>query len=370
VQPPTPSSDYREPAQRVAAEAIDRQAQEVRTQATIVAMLAAFPGPAAVLNDRRQIVAANAAFADAAVSGIQGQRPGEALGCVEAVRGCDGCGTAEACRQCGAGRGLSRLELGAPSPLREECLITRTGPRGEESLEYEAGISSLPGGWTLLAMRDISGEKRRRVLERCFIHDAINAAGAVHGLASLAANGMGEDPALLAGAADALIEELRHQQLLLAAESGDLQVRRLPVDLRELCAEVVRRLAFHPAAAGRGLAVLPGDAMVRTDAVLLRRVLINLLKNALEAIGEGCGVTLAVQPQSDGSARIEVCNPGEMPPAVLLQLFRRSFSTKAASGRGIGTWSVKLLTERYLGGTVSCTSAGGSTRFAVVLPPR
>jgi sensor histidine kinase regulating citrate/malate metabolism len=35
-----------------------------------------------------------------------------------------------------------------------------------------------------------------------------------------------------------------------------------------------------------------------------------------------------------------------------MQLFQRSFSTKG-NGRGIGTYSIKLLTENYLKGKVS-----------------
>ncbi|MBK7866953.1 MAG: ATP-binding protein [Ignavibacteriales bacterium] len=40
---------------------------------------------------------------------------------------------------------------------------------------------------------------------------------------------------------------------------------------------------------------------------------------------------------------------------VQLQIFNRSFSSKG-KGRGLGTYSMKLLSERYLGGTVSFES--------------
>jgi signal transduction histidine kinase len=39
-------------------------------------------------------------------------------------------------------------------------------------------------------------------------------------------------------------------------------------------------------------------------------------------------------------------------------VFQRSFSTKG-TGRGLGTYSIKLLTERYLGGRVWFESAEG-----------
>ena len=44
------------------------------------------------------------------------------------------------------------------------------------------------------------------------------------------------------------------------------------------------------------------------------------------------------------------------PREVQLQVFQRSFSTKGEN-RGLGTYSIRLLTERYLKGQVSFTSS-------------
>jgi sensor histidine kinase regulating citrate/malate metabolism len=61
-------------------------------------------------------------------------------------------------------------------------------------------------------------------------------------------------------------------------------------------------------------------------------------------------------------------NDGAIPREVALQIFQRSFSTKGR-GRGIGTYSIKLLGERYLGGQVSFTSMPETgTRFQIRLP--
>jgi sensor histidine kinase regulating citrate/malate metabolism len=53
--------------------------------------------------------------------------------------------------------------------------------------------------------------------------------------------------------------------------------------------------------------------------------------------------------------RFRVKNVGVMPHDVQMQIFQRSFSTKGR-GRGIGTYSIRLLTENYLKGKVSFTS--------------
>jgi sensor histidine kinase regulating citrate/malate metabolism len=63
-----------------------------------------------------------------------------------------------------------------------------------------------------------------------------------------------------------------------------------------------------------------------------------------------------------------VNNLSYMSIAVQAQVFQRSFSTKG-SGRGLGTYSIKLLTERYLNGTVHfSTSEDKGTTFFVNLP--
>jgi sensor histidine kinase regulating citrate/malate metabolism len=53
---------------------------------------------------------------------------------------------------------------------------------------------------------------------------------------------------------------------------------------------------------------------------------------------------------------------------VQLQLFQRSFSTKG-KGRGLGTYSIKLLTENYLKGKVRFeTRRESGTTFFIKIP--
>jgi sensor histidine kinase regulating citrate/malate metabolism len=97
-------------------------------------------------------------------------------------------------------------------------------------------------------------------------------------------------------------------------------------------------------------------------------VLTNMLKNAFEATPRGGKVTLQCQLEGD-SLRFSVHNPGVIPEETAAQIFRRSFSTKAESGRGLGTYSMKLFGERILGGKVSfTTSQQEGTVFTISLP--
>jgi signal transduction histidine kinase len=92
------------------------------------------------------------------------------------------------------------------------------------------------------------------------------------------------------------------------------------------------------------------------------------VKNALEATPEFDTVTIGAK---DHGTKITffVNNPGVMSEEVRYQIFQRYFSTKQGEGRGIGTYSVKLFTERYLGGKAEFTSREPEgTTFYVILP--
>ncbi|MDZ7633173.1 MAG: HAMP domain-containing sensor histidine kinase [Bacteroidales bacterium] len=92
-----------------------------------------------------------------------------------------------------------------------------------------------------------------------------------------------------------------------------------------------------------------------SDPLLLRRIVGNMTKNALEASKSGQKVTLSCREEGVKTL-FSVHNEDYIEPEAQLKLFRRSFSTKG-SGRGIGTYSMKLLGEKYLHGKVWFTSS-------------
>ena len=109
------------------------------------------------------------------------------------------------------------------------------------------------------------------------------------------------------------------------------------------------------------------DLPLVSDRTLVNRVLGNMVKNALEAIEPGQRVLLGCTGSTD-AVEFWVQNPGIMPREVQLQVFQRSFSTKGR-GRGLGTYSIKLLTEHYLNGKAwFTTSIDEGTTFVIRLP--
>ena len=91
-----------------------------------------------------------------------------------------------------------------------------------------------------------------------------------------------------------------------------------------------------------------------------------MLKNALEASRQGDTVSLGADARH-GQLHLWVHNPAVIPDEYQQRIFQRDFSTKGA-GRGLGTYSMQLL-SRLLSGDVTFTSETGSgTRFTLTLP--
>jgi len=148
-----------------------------------------------------------------------------------------------------------------------------------------------------------------------------------------------------------------------------LTVRMTALDSVAMLEDVRKTFAGQSCAEGREVRIDAHAEPVafESDRTLLRRVLGNMLKNALEATDAGHTVTLGCDRSKD-ELRLWVHNPTDMPEDVRRQVFQRSFTTKGA-GRGLGTYSMKLLAEHYLNGRVSFTGAPeDGTTFMAFLP--
>lgn len=367
------------PAGRADLANIQRQKQLVAENASFRAILDTIANAVVILNRQRQIVYANAAFAslspETELLDILGQRVGEALHCRNANEGPDGCGTSTFCSTCGAARAQAAAALGQHSV--EECQIMREVNGTTVPLDLRVtAIPHVVAGetFTLFVISDIGDEKRRQVLERIFFHDISNTAGNIRGLAELlAATGRDADgrfARMVYQASDRLLDEIEGQRQILAAEEGVLEVALSPVVLPGFLEELASFYKAHPVASGRTIEVVPGaDLVFDSDAALLGRVLGNMIKNALEAIPAGGIARMGYRPVGE-EIYFWIHNRGQMPLEVQLQLFHRSFSTKS-KGRGLGTYSMKLLAEQYLGGKVDFTSnLRDGTTFSVTLPRR
>jgi signal transduction histidine kinase len=375
----TPST-YFAPAERLPVADVTRQHDALAADPLVRALLDSFPEPAAILNRERQIVFANdklSALTARLPESLLGNRMGEAIGCEQGRAAPNGCGTTRVCELCGAAQAIAHTQR-TLEPARQACRITLAPEHGRESLDL--GVCTTPvglngGDFLVFAIQDTSAEQRRRVLERMFFHDVLNSAGALQALLGLLQDSPPEEAEDLSKTAlqlaEQVVDEVRAQRDLAAAERGELDPRPDPVYPREMIETVAAQYRHHTEAHGKQVVVeaqWEGVPIV-TDPVLLRRVLGNLVKNALEASRPGQVVTLRYRRA--GCPTFEVTNETVMPEAIRLQVFRRSFSTKQGSGRGVGTYSARLITEKYLGGSLTFRSnESDGTVFTVELGPQ
>lgn len=362
-------------ARRAAPEEVLRQVETAGRSPVVAAVLEVADGAVLVLNAERQIVASNDRGPLAGGPGrVLGLRIGEALGCVNALAAGD-CGVTPACGQCGSLGALVRCHREARS-LEAECLLRSELP-GHGALELNVRATPLVidgHRFTAVSMRDVSAEKRRDALEQLFLHDVLNTVAGLRGWAARMRRGTA-DPAAASERMDQLSaqleREIRDHRALVAAERGLLVVEPDSVRAADVLADLAAIFASHRAARDRRLAVAPAPAelVVVTDASILLRVLANMVVNALEATPPDGVVRVACDARRGGEVVFEVHNAELIPLDVQPRIFQRSFSTKAARGRGLGTYGMKLLGEGQLGGAVAFTSdPARGTVFSIRLP--
>ncbi len=109
---------------------------------------------------------------------------------------------------------------------------------------------------------------------------------------------------------------------------------------------------------------------VDVDAIQIRRVLTNLLQNAIEACRrteQRCQVKLIIRREG-AKARIEVVDTGTGIAATAKEnIFEPFFSTKA-SGHGLGLAFVRQIITNHHGNITFTSEPGHGTRFVIELP--
>jgi len=370
---------YFAPAARTTMEEILKEYDAISTQRIFTEIFGSMTGIAAVLDKNRQIVFANTDFLNLlglnSLEPILGKRPGEVVGCIHSAEVEAGCGTSQSCAYCGAVNAILESQLtGLKSSKETRITSVVDGKMRSLDLIVSSTPLTLAGQqFFALILQDISDEKRRSALERIFFHDLLNSAGGLNGLLTILKEGADPEEAnelisLSEEASRDILEEIILHRQIRAAESGELHVKIEPVNSKELLVSAIGRIKLHEVGKNKEILISDNcsDVYFETDKILFQRVLINLLKNAFEATPKGGVVRTGVESRGE-AVRFWVKNDQVIPDDVQLQLFQRSFSTKG-SGRGIGTYSIRLLTENYLKGKVSFISnASEGTIFTVEL---
>lgn len=353
---------------------------DVKSLGYIQELVNALPYVVTVLNEYRQIIFTNEKLLQflgiSSIEDILGSRPGEAIHCTHSNKEIGGCGTSVHCRFCGAVNSIIKSQK-QKTKVIEECRIT--SKVGDELISYDFEVSATPFEWLgreyiIFTILDISNEKRRRALERIFFHDVVNKTGGLSGFLEIIKSVDDKDRIreitnMMEEITRDLNEEISAQRQLLEAESNELETKEYDTDSFQIIQSVITQIRYNPVANGKDVVIHPESSIVdfKTDPILLKRVLTNMLKNGLEDSLEGQKVTIGAN-QVENRIVFWIHNERVIPKEIQLQIFQRSFSTKGG-GRGLGTYSMKLIGEKYLRGKVTFKSnPEEGTVFTINLP--
>ena len=331
-----------------------------------------------ILNENRQIVYTNDILMKTLevedIEEVLGQRFGEAIHCRFSFEEKGGCGTSEHCRYCGAVNAMLQCQTTGLKTTKE-CRIRRMVKGSENFLDVE--VTATPfvhenSKYTIFSLIDITDRKRRSIIEKIFFHDIMNVASGLQGFFEIfdSIDEAEQQGFIQMGASlcQQIIDEIGTQRLLAQAENHELTVNFQSIDSLQFIQQIANDLKFFSVAKGKNIAIDPNSEAIcfESDPVLLRRILNNMVKNALEASTDDQTVTLSVN-QIAKRIKFSVHNPRFIPREIEMQVFMRSFSTKGTQ-RGLGTYSMKILGEQHLRGIVDFTTSetGGTTFFILV----
>jgi signal transduction histidine kinase len=337
----------------------------------------ALPGGVFILNENRQIVymhpRSEALLGGRSIDDCLGMRIGEALGCVNSRLERDGCQTSKFCAYCGAIKAMDGSDRDGEG--REECHLIRTVGERTETLCLDVlavKVASCRECYCVFSVQDQTEARELKALERFFFHDVLNLAGGVRNMLEILEPQLTKiNPGVtqtLRRATGRLVDEIVVQKKLSQGKDSELAVQEEPLRTRRMAEDLLWLYQGHWPNGPR-IALDDGfeDLVLESDRALLERVLGNMIKNAAEASARSQGVTVGCT-LTERAVRFWIQNEDVLPRSVRRQIFRNSFSTKG-KGRGLGTHSMKLLGEQYLGGVVDFESEQGiGTVFYLELP--
>lgn len=169
-----------------------------------------------------------------------------------------------------------------------------------------------------------------------------------------------------------------HQNLIdLVAEirdfvkSEDSSLKLQPISVAESIRDLLGFLKFHPAIASDVLTVtLEKDGQISGHRLKLQQVLINLLRNASDAIEDRPGGKIQLTTQiQDQSMKIAIVDNGcGIPEDQRNKIWDPYFTTKSKTGTGLGLDVVRSIVTAF-GGQIVCQSVKDiGTTFEMIFP--
>lgn len=369
---------YFAPAERAEQGLLRSQVTSISNSPVMNAILQTTAGLLAIINGNRQIVAFNNSFLEAVgVSDpekVIGLRVGESLNCKYAFDEPSGCGTTRYCSSCGAAIAMMAA-IDDHKPCEKICAlkVEKNGQTEELCLSVRAHPFVVNRNrWILVYAQDISQQQFWASIEDVFFHDINNMLCSLKNISHYVHSHMPENELLykLELITERVCREVAMQESLSHHKDKQHIVNLSPTSL-QIIKEQVFNTVLNKSLSDNKKLIEDGstdDISIVTDPMLVSRVLINMLLNALEATEEGGSVKLKTVINIS-QVEWQVWNSTVIPDNIQLRIFQKFFSTKTGGGHGLGTYSMKFFGEECLGGRVSFTSSiREGTTFIFSLP--
>ncbi len=164
-----------------------------------------------------------------------------------------------------------------------------------------------------------------------------------------------------------IVRDFLHFARPSAPQLADVSPGGLLREVEELLAPELRKSSIEVAldsAAG---------TVIQADAQQIKQVLINLVRNAAESIGERGRITLRTResqlaPDGGPAVALEVEDTGKGIPADVQQRLVDPFFTTKPSGTGLGLSIAARIVEKHAGALEFTTQPNVGTTFRIVLP--
>lgn len=335
-----------------------------------------------LLNKCTQVIFANQFFLDKIYVKTEQPSLGETLGqvlrCVHSHETSTGCGEVAACNYCGFYK-LILKSIKTKGTYSGEFSSVNHIKNSKVHFNMEIHIAPIEvrdETFYIVTFTDIGDSLKVKMFEQIFFHDIINTTGALTGIIGLLKEDVPEEVKpefeFVENTFKYLVEEIRSQKAILEAENGELVLEINKVDSIEVLTSAIKLYEGHELSSNKTILLDDKSSRIvfQIDYKLLRRILGNMIKNALEATNESGLITIGCNIDRDRNDQIVlwVHNDHYIEKELQRVIFHESFSTKGR-GRGLGTYSMKLIGEKYLKGTVGFdTNQIEGTTFYIKLP--
>lgn len=258
-----------------------------------------------------------------------------------------------------------------PRINKQQNLLRRFGRACAQALQSGVADTAHAADASNEALQALQAQARR------VVHEVNNPLGIMKNYLKLLALKLGDDDAakndlrIFNEEIDriaAIVRGLVHPAPASSESAVSVDVHRIIRDLIELSAETL----FAPSRIQVDTRFAPEMPPILVPRDKLKQILLNLLKNAAEAMPGGGKITLATRDRvnRDGALFVEITvsdtGPG-LSPDMLSRLFEPMTSTKGGGHAGLGLAIVYKLVEE-IGASITCISEESGLSFHLLIP--